>query len=104
MKKEYIPQALDMAPHSILGVPEDAGEEEIRLAYLKKIKAFPPDRAPEEFERIRDAYEMLSDPRRLAGARLFSVDPQMPFHVLLENEVPKREFTGPGPWLAAMEK
>ncbi|OQY44306.1 MAG: hypothetical protein B6240_10740 [Desulfobacteraceae bacterium 4572_87] len=102
MKKEYIPQALDMPPHMILGVPEDAGEQEIRLAYLEKIKAFPPDRAPLEFERIRDAYEMLNDPRRLAGARFFSVDPQKPLSALLENEDPKREFTGP--WLAAMEK
>jgi len=104
MKKEYIPQALDMAPHSILGVPEDSGAEEIRLAYLEKIKACPPDRAPEAFERIRDAYEMLNDPRRIAGAQLFSVDPLMPFCDLLENEEPKREFTGPGPWLAAMEE
>jgi len=93
-----------MSPHMILGVPEDAGAQEIRLAYLEKIKAFPPDRSPSEFERIRDAYEMLNDPRRFAGARFFSVDPQRPLSTLLENEDPKREFTGPGPWLAAMEK
>ena len=46
MNKEYIPQALDSDPHGILDVPDDAGEEEIRLAYLKKIKAYPPDRDP----------------------------------------------------------
>jgi curved DNA-binding protein CbpA len=104
MKKEYIPQALDMPPHSILGISENSGAEEIRSAYLEKIKKCPPDRAPEAFERIRDAYEMLNDPRRLAAAKLFSGDPQMPFCDLLENEESKREFTGPGPWLAAMEK
>ena len=104
MKKEYIPQALDMTPHRILGVPEDSGEEEIRLAYLKKIKACPPDRAPEEFERIRDAYEMLNDPRRRVRAQLLSVDPEMSLGTLLDNQEAKREFTGPGPWLAAMEK
>ncbi len=104
MNKEYIPQALDLEPHRILDVPDDAGEEEIRLAYLKKIKEYPPDRAPEEFERIRDAYEMLNDPRRLARAQLFSLDPEMPLTDLLDNQETKRVFTGPGPWLAAMEK
>ena len=104
MEKEYIPQALDMPPHKILGIPEDAGMQKIRLAYLEKIKAFPPDRAPSEFERIRDAYEMLNDPRRLAGARFFSVDPQKSLSTLLEKEESKRAFTGPGLWLAAMEK
>ena len=104
MRKEYIPQALDTDPYGILGIPDDSGEEAIRLAYLKKIKIYPPDRAPEAFERIRDAYEMLNDPRSLARARLFSVDPEMPLDALLDNQEPKREFAGPGPWLAAMEK
>ena len=104
MKKEYVPQTLDLDPSSILGIPDDSGEEDIRQAYLKMIKAYPPDRAPEEFERIRDAYEMLNDPRRLARAQLFSVDPEMALDALLDNQELKREFTGPGPWLAAMEK
>ena len=104
MRKEHIPPAPDMDPHGILGIPDDSGEEEIRLAYLEKIKIYPPDRAPEAFERIRDAYEMLNDPRRLARVQLFSVDPEMPLDALLNNQALKREFTGQGPWLAAMEK
>ena len=31
-----------------LGVPANASEEEIRAAYLTKVKEFPPDRSPEE--------------------------------------------------------
>lgn len=104
MEKEYIPRALDESPHGILGVSKDAGKEAIRLAYLEKIKAFPPDREPEAFERIRDAYELLNDPRRLAAARFLSVDPQTPLRALLENEEAERAFTGPAPWLAALEK
>ena len=50
----------------ILGVAANAGDAEIRAAYLRKVKENPPDRAPEQFERIRDAYELLRDPRRRA--------------------------------------
>ncbi len=104
MKREYIPYLPDEDPHKILGVSRDSGEEEIRLAYLKKIKAYPPDRAPDEFERIRDAYEILSDPRHRARAQLFSVDPEISLIALLDNQEAKREFIGSGPWLAVMEK
>ena len=57
-----------MDANEILGVAANAGDEEIRAAYLSKVKEFPPDRAPAEFERIRDAYETLRDPRRRARA------------------------------------
>ena len=49
---------------AVLGISINASEEEIRSAYLAKVKEHPPDRSPEEFERIRDAYETLRDPRR----------------------------------------
>ena len=48
----------------VLGVNQDAGDEEIRAAYLSKVKEFPPDRAPAEFEKIRDAYETLREQLR----------------------------------------
>ena len=41
MKKEYVPQTLDLDPSSILRIPDDSGEEDIRQAYLKMIKAYP---------------------------------------------------------------
>ena len=104
MQKEYDPQVLDKDLHKILGVTDDSGEEEIRLAYLKKIKEYPPDRAPEEFERIRDAYEILSDPRGRTLVQLRSVDPEAPLVTLLDKQEKKREFVGPGPWLASMER
>ena len=57
-----------MDANEILGVAANAREEEIRAAYLTKVKEFPPDRAPAEFERIRDAYDTLRDPRKRARA------------------------------------
>ena len=53
-----------MDPREVLGIPPDAGEEEIRSAYVRKVKEHPPARSPEQFERIRDAYDSLRDPRR----------------------------------------
>jgi len=81
----------------------DAGEEAIRAAYLAKVKQFPPDRAPADFERIRDAYELLRDPRRRAAYLLFSADPEAPFVSLLAGRPEERRFVGPEPWLSVVK-
>ena len=90
-------------PTKTLGISVDAGKAEIRAAYLKKIKAYPPDKSPEEFERVRDAYETLCDPRKRIRFMLLSVDPEAPIASLLDSHAKKRRFTGPDPWLAAMK-
>lgn len=104
MKKGYIPHMPDGDPHSILGIAKDAGEEEVRRAYLEKIRQFPPDRSPEEFERIRDAYAILSNPVHRTLTQLFSVDPELSLIDLADHLENKRNFIGPGPWLAVMER
>ena len=91
-------------PREILGVAPNAGDEEIRAAYLRKVKENPPDRSPAAFERIRDAYEILRDPRRLALHLLLSADPEAPLVSLLPTRTRERRFTGPGPWLAVMRE
>ena len=88
----------------ILGVAPNAGDAEIRAAYLRKVKENPPDRAPELFERIRDAYELLRDPRRRALQVLLAVDPNAPLVSLLPAHPTERRFTGPGPWLAVLRE
>ena len=82
----------------------DVPEEEIRAAYLRKVKEFPPERAPEEFERIRDAYEILRDPHRRIAHMLFSVDPMAPLASLAAGRPAARKFVGPEPWLAIIRK
>lgn len=44
----------------ILGVEPDSDRKQIRRAYLKKIKSARPERDPEGFRRVRDAYELLA--------------------------------------------
>jgi len=87
-----------MNPHEILCVPANASEEEIRAAYLSKVKEFPPDRSPEEFERIRDAYDTLRDPRRRAQTMLQSPGFDAPLVSLLDGYRQRRIFAGQQPW------
>lgn len=91
-------------PYRILGIAEGAEDETIRSAYLAKLKQFPPERSPDEFEQVRDAYELLRDRRRRAQYMLFSADPDAPLTALLDGMDPSRQFAGPGPWLAVLKE
>ncbi len=94
----------DFNPYTVLGVGPEADDNQIRAAYLARLKQFPPDRAPVEFERIRDAYELLRDQRKRAQYKLFAVDPDAPLQSLLEDITNKRPFVGPTPWLAVLKE
>ena len=56
--------------YEILGVPRDATQEEIKRAYRRLIRKYHPDLNPndptaeERFKEIREAYEVLSDPKK----------------------------------------
>ncbi|MBI2931078.1 MAG: DnaJ domain-containing protein [Planctomycetes bacterium] len=91
-------------PRAILGVSAEAGEEEIRAAYLRKVKEHPPERSPLKFERIRDAYETLRDPRKRARLAFLAEDPLRPLPSLLEGIKTARLFVGPEPWLEVLRK
>lgn len=47
--------------YEVLGIAPNAGEQEIKRAYFQQVRKFPPDRYPEEFQRIRAAYDTLRD-------------------------------------------
>lgn len=50
--------------YSVLGVSAQADQETIRARYLEMVQRFPPETHPDEFEMIRQAYEVLSDARQ----------------------------------------
>src|SRR5690554_5368713 len=43
----------------ILNITADATEAEIKKAYFNKVREFPPEKFPDEFKRIREAYEYI---------------------------------------------
>jgi curved DNA-binding protein CbpA len=92
----------ELDPLQILGLTPNAGEEEIRAAYVSKVKEFPPERSPAEFERVRDAYELLRDPR-LRARQILSADPAQSLPSLLPEAPPERCYTGPEPWLRVVK-
>lgn len=91
-------------PYAVLDVGPDADDERIRAAYLNKVKQFPPDRSPAEFEQVRDAYELLRDRRRRTQYTLFSANPEAPLESLLDGMASQRRFAGLGPWLAVLKE
>ena len=58
MSKPYVD------PYSELGIARTATPAEIRQAYFALVRAFPPEREPQKFKRIRAAYEQLRDAER----------------------------------------
>jgi hypothetical protein len=90
---------------ALLGVSVEATDAELRAAYLEKVQQFPPDRDPEQFELVRDAYEQLRDPRLRARRVLEGPDPFAPLSELLVNLPPaQRKFVGVEPWLAVLKE
>jgi curved DNA-binding protein CbpA len=87
-----------------MGVALTATSEEVRAAYVRLVREHPPDRDPETFEAVRDAYEALRDPDRRAALGVLSGNPDAPLVSLLDDEPKQRRFVGPAPWLATLGK
>ena len=57
-------------PYEILGLDSNASEAAVRKRYLELVRQHPPDQAPEQFARIRAAYDELRDPVALLEKRI----------------------------------
>lgn len=58
-------------PYEVLGVGHDADTETIRRRYLELVRVHSPERDPERFSEIREAYDRLRDPIVNLEQRLF---------------------------------
>jgi DnaJ domain len=54
-------------PYIALGLTRLATSDEIRQAYFKQVRLHPPEREPDEFKRIRAAYDQLRTPEMRIG-------------------------------------
>ena len=80
-------------PFDLLGVEPSADDETIKKAYLKKVRAFPPDHAPDEFQAVRAAYEAIKTEKARLAYELFhqpSVDIASLWHDLVGHPPPRR--------------
>jgi DnaJ-class molecular chaperone len=89
---------------TLLNISADASAEVMRNAYLQMLKQHPPDRDPEMFERIRNAYDLLRNPRNRARQVLLGPDPATPLPELFASQKEQRRFTGPELWTAVLKE
>lgn len=58
-------------PYIVLGLPPESDDDVIRRRYLALVRTHTPERDPERFAAIREAYEKLRDSSSRLRYRLF---------------------------------
>ena len=58
-------------PYEILGISEDCNNDTVKKGYLGMVKQFPPERFPDDFQRIRNAYEKIKTEKDRVALELF---------------------------------
>src|SRR5271167_4763359 len=81
-------------PFTVLGVGEDAGDDQIKQRYLALVRAFPPDREPERFQAYRAAYEALRDQRKRLEAKLLRTNDAALARLKLLFAAPSKSISG----------
>ena len=78
---------MTMNPYLVLGVAADANDATIRQAYLRAVKASPPDHHPARFQAISTAYEKIKDEPSRHRYELFdtSCSGDSPLDVFVRN-------------------
>ncbi|MEA3341147.1 MAG: J domain-containing protein [Chloroflexota bacterium] len=80
---------MDENPYEVIGVSSTASDNEIRRAYFTLVREYPPEQSPEQFKRIRAAYEMLRDPAQRAEWDIFvALQPPLSFSPSLRRPKP----------------
>lgn len=53
---------MEKSHYEVLGIDEEASGKEVKKAFFRKVREHPPEQDPEGHKRIREAYDVLSDP------------------------------------------
>lgn len=66
-------------PYEVLQIHTSANDTQVKESYIQKVKEYPPERFPEEFKEIREAYETISTTNSRVAYRLFHLEePDIP--------------------------
>jgi curved DNA-binding protein CbpA len=67
-------------PYAVLGLDRRASDAEIKKAYFRLVREYPPEREPDRFQEIRAAYEKIRSPEKRSRADLFLLQtpPELP--------------------------
>ncbi|MCB2182409.1 MAG: J domain-containing protein [Desulfobulbaceae bacterium] len=82
-------------PYQILRIKEDADDASVKKAYLAAVKQFPPERFPEQFQKVREAYEKIGTEKDRLRYALFDTsmpDPLEIAELLLQDGTKKRRL------------
>lgn len=74
-------------PFQVLDIPESADDSEIKKAYLRQVRQYPPERAPGRFQAIRSAFEAIQTRRDRIRYQLFHAEPPSPAELLKALEI-----------------
>ncbi len=58
-------------PYELLDISETSNDEQVRQAYLGMVRRYPPEQHPEMFQKIFDAYELISTEEKRVSYALF---------------------------------
>jgi curved DNA-binding protein CbpA len=72
-------------PYAVFGLPPNSDDETIRRRYLELVKQFSPERHPEQFAAIRQAYDSLRDLETRLRYRLFEAGKRESVDTILED-------------------
>lgn len=72
----------------VLGLEPQDGPDSIKRAYRRAVLEHPPDLDPDAFQRVREAYELLTNPMERARDMLLR---PLPFVAAPRVELPKEE-------------
>lgn len=81
-------------PYQVLDVSAEASDEQIKQAYLKKVKDYPPDRNQQQFQLVHEAYRSIKDIKSRAHFALFTI-PIADFDELIDVALTTKHLTVP---------
>jgi curved DNA-binding protein CbpA len=83
-------------PYTVLGLPADSDDDNIRRRYLQLVRQFSPEQHPEKFASIRQAYENLRDLNTRLRYRLFEAGKNDSVDAIIEEikcRTPRRRLS-----------